>query len=257
MMRILSISILIVALFVLTPLITSANFADGLILNHSYDEGAGDVAEDLSGNGHDGTIDNPMWVDGKFGKALHFDGAGSGTFVTVENTDALNVNECTFMAWINAEHWDGTRQIVGKSVHGGCSGRGQYGLFSEGGVFKLRFETESGRADINADLPETEKWIHVAFTNDGQTAKLYIDGAVQAEGEVPGTLNSIEDPLRIGQDCDRPNNVFAGIIDEVRLWNRALSEDDINAFKELNAQSTAVDPLGKLSTTWGSLKSIR
>ena len=244
-------------LFLTIPSVVSAKFTDGLILYHAYDEGAGGVAEDLSGSGHDGIIDKPQWVNGKFEKALQFDGAGSGMFVTVENTAELNVNECTFMAWINAEHWDSTRQIVGKSVHGGCSGRGQYGLFSEGGVFKLRFESESGRADINADLPETGKWIHVAFTNDGQTAKLYIDGAVQAEGEIPGTLNSIEDPLRIGQDCDRPNNVFAGIIDEVRLWNRALSEDDINAFKELNAQSTAVDPLGKLSTTWGSLKSIR
>ena len=47
---------------------------------------------------------------------------------------------------------EGTRQIVGKSVHGGCSGRAQYGLFSEGGTFKLRIETEGGRADINADL---------------------------------------------------------------------------------------------------------
>jgi hypothetical protein len=256
-MKILSISTLIIALFVLTPLVTSADFSEGLVLNLSFDEGSGDVAEDLSGNGHDGIIDNPMWVDGKFGKALHFDGAGSGTFVTVESTDALNVNECTFMAWINAETWDGTRQIVGKSVHGGCSGRGPYGLFSERGVFKLRFETESGRADINADLPDTEKWLHVAFTNDGEMATIYVDGEIIAEGEIPGTLNTIEDPLRIAQDCERPNNVFAGIIDEVRLWNRALSQDDINILKELNSQVTPVDPLEKLSTTWGSLKSVR
>ena len=47
------------------------------------------------------------------------------------------------------------------------------------------------------------------------------------------------------------------MIDEVRLWNRALSQDDIKILKELNAQSTPVDPLGKLSTTWGSLKSVR
>ncbi len=161
------------------------------------------------------------------------------------------------MAWINAETWEGTRQIVGKSVHGGCSGRAQYGLFSEGGVFKLRFETESGRADINADLPETGKWLHVAFTNDGEKAVLYIDGEIIAEGDIPGALNTIDDPLRIAQDCERPNNVFMGMIDEVRLWNRALSQDDINIAKELSSQLTPVDPLGKLSTTWGNLKSVR
>lgn len=242
-------------IFVLIPYVMSADFSDGLILYHAYDEGEGEVAEDLSGSGHDGKIDKPNWVDGKFKKALKFNGAGSGTFVTVESTEALNVNECTFMTWIYADNWEGTRQIVGKSVHGGCSGRGQYGLFSEKGGFKLRFETEDGRADINADLPETEKWIHVAFTNDGEMAKLYIDGEIVGEGDIPGALNSIEDPLRIGQDCDRPNNVFHGMIDEVRLWNRALSQDDINIAKDLNAQATPVDPLGKLSTTWGNLKS--
>ncbi len=256
-MKILSISTVIIALFALTPLVNSADFSEGLVLNFSFDEGSGDVAVDTSGNGHDGVIDQPMWVDGKFGKALKFAGAGSGTFVTVESTDALNVNECTFMAWINAETWDGTRQIVGKSVHGGCSGRAQYGLFSENGTFKLRFETEGGRADINADLPETGKWLHVAFTNDGTNAVLYIDSEIIAEGEVPGALKTIDDPLRIAQDCDRPNNVFTGMIDEVRLWNRALSQDDINILMESNSQLTPVDPLGKLSTTWGNLKSVR
>ncbi|MCE2401319.1 hypothetical protein J4G08_10575 [Candidatus Poribacteria bacterium] len=132
-------------IFVLIPYVMSADFADGLILYHAYDKGEGDIAEDISGSGHDGKIDNPNWVDGKFGKSLQFNGAGSGMFVTVESTEALNVNECTFMAWVHAEHWDDTRQIVGKSVHGGCSGRGQYGLFSENGVFKLRFETEVAR----------------------------------------------------------------------------------------------------------------
>ena len=256
-MKFLSIFTLTIALLVFLPLLSYADYTEGLVLAFSFDEGSGDVAEDSSGNGHNGTIDNPTWVDGKFGKALKFAGAGSGTWVTIESSDALNVNECTFMAWINAETWDGTRQIVGKSVHGGCGGRGQYGLFSEKGVLKLRFETEDGRADVNADLPETNNWLHIAFTNDGEMASLYIDGEVIAQGDIPGALKSIDDPLRIAQDCDRPNNVFTGMIDEVRLWNRALSEGDINTLMNLNTQATPVDPLDKLSTTWGNLKTVK
>ena len=233
-------------------------FTDGLVLYHAYDEGKGAVAEDLSGNGHDGEIESPIWVDGKFEKALEFGGEGSGTFVTVESTPKLNVDECTFMAWINAEHWNGTRQIVGKSVHGGCGGRVQYGLFSEAGVFKLRFETEGGRADISTDLPDTEKWVHVAFTNDGKEGIIYIDGDAMIDGAVPGKLGANDDPWRVGQDCERENYIFAGIIDEVRLWNRALSEDDINTFMEQGAkEALAVAPSGKLSTTWGRLKMSR
>ena len=233
-----------------TPFV-SANLEEGLILIHHYDEGSGSLAADASGNGHDGEISNPEWDSGKFGGALRFGGDGSDVFVTVESTDALNVNACTFMAWINADHWNGTRQIVGKSVHGGCSGRTQYGLFSEGGVFKLRFETEGGRADITTDLPATGEWVHVAFTNDGSTGIIYVNGASVMEGEIPGELNANEDPWRIAQDCDRPNNVFAGAIDEVRLWDRALSASDIAILKDM---PTAVEAQAKLATTWGDIK---
>ncbi len=241
-------SVVLALLF--TPFV-SANLQDGLVLYHAYDEGEGTLAADASGNGHDGEISNPDWVPGKKGNALQFGGEGSDAFVTVESTSALNLNECTFMAWINAEHWDGTRQIVGKSVHGGCEGRTQYGLFSENGGFKLRFETESGRADINTDLPPTGEWVNVAFTNDGETATIYINAEAVASGDVPGALNANDDPWRIGQDCERLNYVFAGAIDEVSLWNRALSTDEIIEAQDI---LVSVDPLAKLATTWGTLK---
>lgn len=248
----------VVLLLAVAPVAMSigpTEFVDGLVLYHAYDEGAGAKAEDLSGNGHAGEIDSQNWVDGKFGKALEFEGENSGTFVTVESTAKLNVNECTFMAWINAEHWNGVRQIVGKSVHGGCGGRVQYGLFSEGGVFKLRLETDAGRADIATDLPDTGKFVHVAFTNDGDTAHIYIDGESVIDQDVPGKLNENDDPWRIAQDCERLNYIFAGIIDEVRLWNRALSEDEINTFMDQGAkEALAVEAAGKLSITWGYLK---
>ena len=247
--------LLIVAPFAMS--IGSEDFLDGLVVYHAYDEGKGEEAEDLSGNKHHGVIDNPKWVDGKFGKALEFGGEGSDVFVTVESTPELNVDECSFMAWINAEHWNGTRQIVGKSVHGGCGGRVQYGLFSEGGVFKLRLETEAGNIDVATELPDTKKFVHIAFTNDTKTAKIYYDGKEVIEGKTPGKLKVNDDPWRIGQDCERLNYVFAGIIDEARLWNRALSEDEINTFMDQGVDALDVEAAGKLSTTWGRLKAGR
>ena len=101
----------LVALSMLFTPFVSADLTEGLILHHTYDEGQGTIAADASGNGHDGEISNPEWDSGKdgFGGALRFGGEGSDAYVTVESTDTLNVNECTFMAWINADHWDGTR----------------------------------------------------------------------------------------------------------------------------------------------------
>ncbi|MDE0467617.1 MAG: LamG domain-containing protein [Candidatus Poribacteria bacterium] len=253
----LAICLSIALLLMATPLVMSigpAEFLDGLVLYHPYDEGKGAKAEDLSENEHEGVIDNPKWVNGKFGKALEFGGPGSDVFVTVESTAKLNVDEFSFMAWINSEEWNGVRQIVGKSVHGGCGGRVQYGVFSEGGVFKIRLETESGRADIATDLPETGEFVHIAFTNDTKKTKIYYDGKEVQEGDTPGKLKANDDPWRVGQDCDRLQYVFAGIIDEVRLWNRALSEDEINTFMDQGVEALAVEATGKLSTTWSRLK---
>jgi hypothetical protein len=258
-MRNLMLYAFVASILMLMPFSALADFTDGLVLYLPFDEGAGDAAKDISGNNHDGVTDNPEWVDGRFGKALRFGGEGSGTFVTVESTDALNVNEMTFMAWINADHWDGTRQIVGKSVHGGCAGRTQYGLFSEGGTFRLRFETDGGRADIDAPaLPAIGEWVNVAVTNDGTTARIFINGEEVATGDMLGTLNANDDPWRIGQDCDRENYIFAGIIDEPRLWNRALSAEEINEFMDTGVSimtgGTAVELQNKLPTAWGEIK---
>ena len=232
----------------------AADFKEGLVLYLPFDEGKGDVAGDISGNGHDGVIDSPEWVDGKFGKALQFNGDGSGTFVTVESTDDLNVNEMTFMAWVNAEHWNGVRQIVGKSVHGGCGGRTQYGIFSEGGSFTLRFETKAGRANIISPLPPTGEWAHITATNDGKEGKIFINGKEEAVGAVAGELNANADPWRIGQDCDRAQYIFAGLIDEARLWNRALSEKEINDYMDKGSDVFSVEPQNKLPTIWGGIK---
>jgi hypothetical protein len=243
-------------LLMLTTCTVSADFADGLILYLPFDEGEGDIAKDLSGNKHDGKIDLPEWVDGKFGKALKFLGDGSGTFVTVESTPILNVNEMAVMAWINADHWNGVRQIVGKSVHGGCGGRMQYGLFSENNNFVFRLETEAGRVDVITPLPDVKKWAHITATNNGKEAKVYFDGKEVGKGQIAGKLFANADPLRVAQDCDRPNYIFAGLIDEVRLWNRPLSEAEINTFKDLDASGAlAVQAQDKLSTAWARIKS--
>ena len=249
---------LVASVLMLMSFPTFADFSDGLVLYFPFDEGKGDVAEDLSDNKHEGVIDKPICVKGKFGQALQFDGDGSGTFVTVESTPKLNVNEMTFMAWVNAEHWNGTRQIAGKSVHGGCGGRVQFGLFSDGPNIMLRFETEAGRVDIVAPLPDAGKWAHIAVTNDGTDGIIYIDGTEEGRGAVLGKLGANDDPLRIAQDCDRPQYVFAGAIDEARLWNRALTADEIKQFMNQGAEilsgSTAIEPQNKLATTWATVK---
>ena len=208
----------------MTPQSSVAGFTDGLVVYLSFDEGKGDAAKDSSQNKHIGQIEKATWADGKFGKALRLK-TGSGSFVHVKSNKMLNVDKFTFMAWVNIEDWVGaTRQIVGKSVHGACTGRGQYGFFSEAGNMKLRLETEAGRVDVTTKPPAAKKWVHLACSNDGKEAKIFYDGKEVAKGKTPGKLKVSDDPWAIGQDCERLNYIPTGLIDEARLWNRALSE---------------------------------
>ncbi len=87
------------------PFAAAQDFIEGLVLYHAYDEGKGARAEDLSGNGHDGEIDNPVWVKGKFETALEFGGDGSGTFVTAKAQTNLMLT--------NAPSWRGLTLNIG------------------------------------------------------------------------------------------------------------------------------------------------
>ena len=243
--------------FIVIPSLSlAAGFTDGLIVYLPFDEGKGEKAEDASGNNNHGILEGPLkWEKGKFGKALRFE-TNAGTWVKVESNKQMNVNEFTFMAWVNIEDWvGGTRQIVGKSVHGGCAGRVQYGLFSEAGNMKLRLAGEAGQIDIGTAPPDAEKWVHIACSNDGKEGKIFYDGKEVAKGNPQGKLKVSDDPWAIGQDCDRLNYIPTGLIDEVRLWDRALSEKEIGQYMEMGAkEALTVNLQAKLSVFWSSVK---
>ena len=76
-------------------------------------KGGGNETKDASGNDHDGTINGAKWKDGKFGKALEFDG---GQWVSIESTPELQVGEeLTMMAWFFATDIGDWRQLIAKS----------------------------------------------------------------------------------------------------------------------------------------------
>jgi len=78
------------------------------------DEGSGDTVKDISGHGHDGRINGgTKWVDGKFGKALEFNGAG---WVSIPSTPELQIGkQLTMMAWFFAKDISTWRQLIAKS----------------------------------------------------------------------------------------------------------------------------------------------
>lgn len=224
-----------------------------------FDEGSGDVVHDSSGNGNDGTfVGEPEWVkDTPWGEglSLEFDGAGAySEYVEVEDAPSLNVtDEITVEAWIKPTD----------DAHGGivCKGgedlsKGAYLVaISSQYLFELNIHAggEWHWAGNIANIPLTpDKWQHVAGVWDGKTLICYQDGEEISEMTVEGPADTTDDPLYIG--CSGPDGglVYTGLMDEVRISDRALSVNELGFNAPL--KPSAVSSLDKLAVVWGAIK---
>lgn len=249
---------LVLSIFALTHVVATHVVAldtDGLVGAWLLDEGKGETVKDSSDNGLDGKIakGKPKWVDGKFGGAMEFGGAD---MVTVDDDNALDLEEFTIAAWVNIPKVSGAWQIIASKEHRGPTGR-NYGLFGHinSGVVHYSFTTNSGWKSFDAKTVVTDgDWHHVAGTYDGSDFKLYLDGAVDAQ-VAPGTKPDNHDNFLFIGGCDIGNYWMTGTIDEVVLYDRALSEKELNELID-DGMSVALDvqPGGKLVTTWSRLK---
>ena len=245
---------------VLTSLILITLFAcisaskAGIVAYWSFDEGKGTDAKDASGNGNDGDITGAKWVDGKFGKALEFD----GNFVLVPNDDSYNFTKeqsFSIVLWINYEakgDWQGVLQ----KFDGGYPFKVEVNPSNEL-YFALWDQTNNPGASVGN---VSGSWHHAAFVRDRSQKKLYsyLDGVLHEtkDDTITGTIANIAD-LYIG--ARKPGNtiLFYGILDEIAIYDRILSEAEINAAVKGNLPEikTAVRPKGKLTAIWGQIKS--
>jgi len=227
-------------------LVTNANSFDfldeGLVAYYKFDSGAGDVAYDSSGNGNDGKIVGATWTTGKIGNALSFN--GKNNYVVIPDSPSLRVQSFTLEAWIYMterpnQHGTEHSAIINKLHYLGGRSKG----------YKLQFEHPTSTNDhltvslgdgvaqrflVNYNSKDNltlYQWHHVAATYDGSVAKLYIDGELVSTSSLEKyTIAHDDTPLVIGSEYFASSIVqFKGIIDEVRVYNRALSKGEINA----------------------------
>lgn len=218
-----------------------------------FDEGKGDTVKDWSENGNDGKISGAKWIDGKFGKALEFDGATSK--IDIPDSDNLNgLNEITILSWVYL------RRGVTSGTWNSLAGKNPYsngylmwieapqqpcGLVYAGGA---RFDDRSG---ASLDL---KRWYHLAFTRDVKgVMKFYIDGVfINTAASTAGPITTIAGPLAIG---GQSSQILDGYMDEVIMFNTALSESDINTIMKNGLErANDVSSAGKLTISWGKAK---
>lgn len=147
-----------------------------LVLYFPFDEGRGDTVEDKSGNGNNGAVHGAKWVEGKFGKALEFNGVDS--FVEVQDNDSLNpTGGLTVAAWVKVHKRIRYGGIVDK--WGQDSGFKGYLLQS---TLDYPIGALIGFGDAYKSIPiddaPMDNWCHVAFVWDGKAMKAYLNGKV-------------------------------------------------------------------------------
>jgi hypothetical protein len=198
----------------------------GLVAAYSFNQGSGTTVADASGNGHTGVISGAAWTtQGRFGNALSFNGISE--WVTVNSTGLLNLTTgMTVEAWVFPTATTGVREILIKEG----SNVDIYNLYARNwrGLPESNvFVGGSNRVAEGPALP-LNAWTHVAGTYDGTTLRLYINGVQAASTAISGSITTSTGPLRIGGNS-MWGEYFQGRIDEVRIYNRALSQAEIQS----------------------------
>ncbi len=204
----------------------------GLVAAYGFNENGGTSVADASGNGHTGVISGALWTTaGRFGSALSFD--GSNDMVTVADSNLLDLTTAmTLSAWVfPTAHGNGAwRNVLIKERPDGEV----YNLYSNVNtnvptVYVVRSAAPGTPLDARAttQLP-LNAWTHLAATHDGTTLRLYVNGAQVGSRAVSGSLLTSTGTLRIGGNT-LWGEFFQGMIDEVRIYNRALSQGEIQA----------------------------
>jgi len=206
---------------------------DYLVLHLPFDEGSGAVTEDTSASGLQVTLEGDyQWTAGNFGQAVAF----TDGFAEVSG-DPLNLPQITVMAWINptsivpavaANHWSNSNNIYGKK---GNNGDDSIALSLTGGNGVL-FYADTGADNMLFVLDagvQTGQWQHIAATFDGTIMRVFLDGEQIGEMATSGSDSIIEifHPVRIGGNPDQQNIDFDGAIDEVKVFDQALTTDEI------------------------------
>jgi hypothetical protein len=236
-----------------TGLITghvAAQLQNGLAGYWSFDEGRGTTAGDSSGNGNTGTLMNgPTWVSGKSGTALSFDGADD--YVEIPEAQSLNLSSAlTVSAWINNQasadsspSQDQYRIIASKGWASDNSGSWTLAWrINDGSLFFFAGRATSYRYVSYAyDNSQAGTWHLVTAVLDNGNISLYQDGVLQAGpvGIDSSKIRTDTSPILIGSSPVSNNwlHNWNGFIDEFRLYNRALSADEIASLYQQDNQS--------------------
>jgi hypothetical protein len=219
--------------------------ASGLVAAFGFEEASGTIAVNSSNAAFNGTILQATRVAaGRIGRGLSFDGVNDWVTVTDITASPLDLTTgMTIEAWVNPTAMAGWETVVLKERGAAGTGLLSYALYAHDGAPQgngfagpagylrpapANSTTDQGVRQASHTAIPLNAWTHIATTYDGASQRFYINGVLVATKAQTGSIAAGNQPLRIGG-----NNVsgefFRGVIDEVRVYNRALAAAEITA----------------------------
>ncbi len=201
----------------------------GLVGYWNFDQGSGTIAYDSSGYNNQGTIYGASWTSGKVNGALNFDGINN--YVDCGNNEILDPTQgATIEAWVNFNQLPSAAKHI-MAIAGRSGGGTDLDLQTEtDNRFKFYIGPGAPNVAVSNTVVETNKWYHIVGTYQANNnIKIYVNGVLEKTTLISITRNTNPNKFSIGQSCIFPGRFFNGIIDEVKIYNRALSAEEIVA----------------------------
>jgi hypothetical protein len=200
----------------------------GLVAAYGFEETSGSQAIDASGNANHGQISGATRLaTTRFGRALQFDGRDD--LVNIKHSASLGLTKAmTLEAWVYpTARLSGSPTVLLKERSGGLA----YALDANSDATLRPSSTINvGGADrqlaAGPQLP-SNTWTHLAATYDGATQRLYVNGQLAGSRPQTGSIATSDGTLRIGGSAIVNDEFFTGYVDEVRVYNRALTQAEI------------------------------
>lgn len=212
-----------------------SDITNGLVGHWKLDESSGTTASDNAG-GNDGTLIsmNPGsdWVTGKVDGALDFD--GSNDYVDCGNGVSLSLTgtSITVIAWVRWDSNDSWSAIAMKTSSG--SWTNGYGLYAHSNGTVNFYVTRWNQNRASASFAADGAWHHVAGTYDGSSVRIWVDGVEGTPDAYTGNITDAADSFEIGRGASNSYN-FNGSIDDVRVYNRALTPTEVQTLYSLGS----------------------
>jgi len=193
------------------------------MLDLPFSEGVGNIVRDRSLYGNRGTIYGASWIDGKIGKGLNFNGVDN--YVEVTDATSLDVAAITIVGWIKTSVKQGYLLCKDNWTISAERGYALYeGLDGTGVLVFFVSTVESGDKNCVGTIDVADgEWHFIVGTFDGENMKVYVDGELDGAPLAHfGSIKANSQLLTVGK-YTLDGGEFDGIIDEVRVYNRALT----------------------------------